>query len=177
MVTLAELTPSAILDLKYTELVSVAVTNGIKTLHKKKDVIQEELLALLPKPQHVFVDCKSRQDLIERGLTIEQVNVLIDGDLNLYDETLDSVTNLFKISEDDLLEVCEQIFSLEKKVAKQKKETKSDKIRAAFHAGMKLCDIAKTFEAHPSFVFTVIDKERKKQAQLIVVQEKQLQSA
>jgi len=166
MITLAELTPSAISELKYKDLVSIAVTNGIKTLHKKKEAIQEELIALLVSHTHAFVGSKSRQDLIEKGLTEEQVNILIDGNVEKYDETFDSVINLFKIEEDVLCDVCEHIFKLEQRVSKDKRETKSDKIRAAFHAGMKLCDISKSLEAHPSFVFTVVQKERLKIKQI-----------
>lgn len=150
-------------SLKYNDLAKWAASNGIKMMGlKKEELLQTCISSLTPQIQKLNIsEAKTEADLIQAGLTQEEVGILIHAaDLNRYDDVLDSVIERSGLDEEDVFRISGLVFDNFKKLAK-KAGSKSARAIELYKEGKRLVDIADILDMHSSFVFTVISKYRK----------------
>lgn len=159
-VTIADLN-----EMKYNDLARFASQIGVKMQGLKKDLLLEECIkAITPEPVDNslnIAEAKTRQDLYDAGLSIQDVAILLDGaDIDKYDDVLDSVIERSGLEEEKIFRICGKIFDKEQALEKRK-SSKSQQAIELYKQGKKLVEIQDILDMHPSFCYTVIDKYRK----------------
>jgi len=151
-------------SLKYNDLARFASQIGVKMIGLKKDQLLAKCIeAITPQKQTLNIaEVKNKADLMEAGLTEMEISTLIDGgDIDNYDSVLDSVILRSELAEEVLYKIFGKVYDNEAKLAKRS-QNKSSQMIALFEAGVRPCDISRELDAHPSFVFGVLDRYKKK---------------